>query len=64
MDITRKGDAKMIKIKILVALSTLLVGLFYTRNELKLLINHFRKKDFVSWYELNKIVANRESSLY
>jgi hypothetical protein len=51
-------------IKIMVLLSTLIVGFFYTRRELKALVDIVREKDYVSWYDLNKAVAKRETSLY
>lgn len=55
------GDVKMIKI--MVVMSTFLVGLFYTRNELKALVSCITEKDYVTWRELNKSVAKRELTL-
>ena len=52
------GDVKMIKI--MVVMSTFLVGLFYTRNELKALVDCITEKDYITWQELNKSVARRE----
>lgn len=50
----------MIDIKILVSISTILVGLFYNRHELKALWSCMRERDYINWYELNKTVARRE----
>ncbi len=47
-------------IKIMVVMSTFLVGFFYTRRELKALYKIITEKDYVSWHELNKSVAQRE----
>ncbi len=55
------GDVKMIKI--MVVMSTFLVGLFYTRKEIKALVNCITERDYVSWRELNKSVAKRELTL-
>ena len=54
------GDVKMLSIKLFVIVSTVLVGVFYTRNELKALVNCITESDYVSWSELNKEVAKRE----
>ena len=50
----------MISIKIIVALSTILVGLFYTRKEIVAMIKCIREKDYFELYELNRRVATRE----
>jgi len=47
-------------IRIMVIMSTLLVGFFYTRRELKALVKIITEKDYVTWHELNKSVAKRE----
>ena len=52
------GDVKMIRI--MVIMSTLLVGFFYTRKEIKALVQCITERDYVSWHELNKSVAKRE----
>ena len=52
------GDVKMIRI--MVIMSTLLVGFFYTRKEIKALVDCITEKDYVTWHELNKSVAKRE----
>ena len=54
----------MIALKIMVGFSTILVGAFYTRHEIKDLIECMHDGDYVSWFELNKAVARRESNLY
>jgi hypothetical protein len=54
----------MIGLKILVAMSTILVGAFYNRNELQALVKCVTEKDYVTLYELNKTVAKREGGLY
>jgi hypothetical protein len=54
----------MIALKIMVGFSTILVGAFYTRHEIKALIECMHDGDYVSWFELNKAVARRESNLY
>lgn len=51
-------------IRIIALMTTLLVGFFYTRHEVKALVKCVTEKDYVSWYELNKEVARRESGLY
>ena len=51
-------------IKIMVVMSTFLVGLFYTRKELKALLNCITERDYVTWHNLNKTVAKRETGLY
>jgi len=50
--------------KIMLILSTLLVGFFYTRKELQALVKCVSQKNYVEWYELNKAVAKREGNLY
>ena len=50
----------MIDVKILVAISTILVGIFYNKNELKALWSCMRERDYVNWYEMNQAVARRE----
>jgi len=51
-------------IKLMVLISTLTVGFFYTKKELNAIVGILREKDYVSWYDLNKAVAKRENSLY
>ncbi len=51
-------------IRIIALFSTLFVGFFYTRKELKALVSCITQKDYVNWVELNKAVAKRESGLY
>ncbi len=51
-------------IRFVALITTLLVGFFYTRNEVRALVKCVTEKDYVSWYELNKEVARREAGLY
>ncbi|AJF61304.1 hypothetical protein QT06_C0001G0464 [archaeon GW2011_AR15] len=50
-------------IKIIVLLSTLLVGVFYTRREISALIRYVTEKDYAELYELNRAVARREFAI-
>ena len=43
-------------IRFVALITTLLVGFFYTRNEVRALVKCVTEKDYVSWYELNKEV--------
>ena len=49
--------------KIVILLSSLMVGFFYTRRELGALVQCITEKDYIELYELNKEVARREFAI-
>jgi len=51
-------------IKIILLGLTVVLGVLYTRKELKALFQCINDGDYIEWRHLTKIMARRESGLY